>query len=595
LSDRQIVATAAVALIVAWIHPAVPPWSVAALVVAAGVFRRPAVVAVAVVALVALLACWAMAGLHAARAGPVEGVAELWGDPAPRPGGEAVDVRLSGSHWALEASGAAAAVIAERAAGDRIEVTGRTTPFTRPEDWAIARHLEGTLVATEVRAVGRGAVPFRIANSVRGLLARGRASLEGDRGALFDGIVIGDDRFQSALMSFEFRASGLGHLLAVSGQNVAFMLVAVRPLVKRLTLRWRWAALLVTLALFAVVTRWEPSVMRAVAMAAVVATAGLLGRYTSSIRVVAVAVVVLLLIDPLIVRSFGFQLSLAATVALVVLARPIARRLPGPRWLAEALGVVLAAHLGTAPLLLAVGNRMSIASLPANLLAVPVAGWLMVWGLTGGLAAGLVGGPLAAVLQLPSQAMLWWIDTVASLAARPAMPRLGWSATAALVLTVAIVVVMRGRWRWLALAPGVLMVGALGATGRSGTIDIDPGTFLARSGPDAVLVLSGRGDEGQVLDVIGSEGCPALVLVTSGTSRPAGVVWSMRRICGGVRVVAPDPTVVRGAEPARAGVVRVGSLALDVTEVDGRWSARPLGGATPEGQSSTTNAAPPRR
>ena len=64
----------------------------------------------------------------------------------------------------------------------------------------------------------------------------GLGSFDPDDRALFLGIVFGDDRGQSELEQFRFRASGLGHLTAVSGQNVAFVLVAASPLLRRLRL-----------------------------------------------------------------------------------------------------------------------------------------------------------------------------------------------------------------------------------------------------------------------------------------------------------------------------------------------------------------------
>ena len=191
-------------------------------------------------------------------------------------------------------------------------------------------------------------------------------------------------------------------------------------------------------------------------MAGVASTASLMGRATSGLRIVSVAVAGLICLDPLLVHSFGFQLSVAATFGLLVLARPIARRLPGPRWIAESLGVVLAAQAGTVPLLVLAGEAVSVSSIPANLLAVPVAGWVMVWGLTGGLVAGVVGGVVATGLHLPTKAMLAWVDGVAGCAARPVWPRAGGMVALCAGLALAGVLGLRGRWRrWVARAVGV--------------------------------------------------------------------------------------------------------------------------------------------
>ena len=86
------------------------------------------------------------------------------------------------------------------------------------------------------------------------------------RRALLAGLVLGDDRDQPAVLRDAFSAVGLTHLLAVSGQNVAFVLAAAGPLLRRLRLGPRLAAVLVLLAFFALVTRFEPSVLRAAVM-----------------------------------------------------------------------------------------------------------------------------------------------------------------------------------------------------------------------------------------------------------------------------------------------------------------------------------------
>ena len=108
----------------------------------------------------------------------------------------------------------------------------------------------------------------RLANGIRRSVVGGAATLGAEPTALLTGILFGDDRAQSAPTTDDFRASGLSHLLAVSGQNVAFVLALLEPLFRRLSLRTRFGATLATLSFFALLTRFEPSVLRATAMAA---------------------------------------------------------------------------------------------------------------------------------------------------------------------------------------------------------------------------------------------------------------------------------------------------------------------------------------
>jgi competence protein ComEC len=139
------------------------------------------------------------------------------------------------------------------------------------------------------------------------------------------------------------------------------------------------------------------------------------------LRVLALAVIVLVLVDPFLVHSIGFRLSCAASAGIVVLAPALAARLPGPRCVREPLAVTAAAQLGVAPVALPTFGGLSLVALPANLLAAPAAVALTVWGL----ASGFVGGLLEAVspgasvpLQLPTGVLATYIAGVASLAAR---------------------------------------------------------------------------------------------------------------------------------------------------------------------------------
>jgi competence protein ComEC len=115
----------------------------------------------------------------------------------------------------------------------------------------------------------------------------------------------------------------------------------------------------------------------------------------------------------------GFQLSCGASLGIALLARPFADWLRGPAWLRESLGTTAAAQVGVAPVLLPVFGSIPLISFPANLLAVPLAGPLTMWGLTAGALAGLVrdvAPPLATALQAPTQLLAEGVLGLADLA-----------------------------------------------------------------------------------------------------------------------------------------------------------------------------------
>lgn len=318
-----------------------------------------------------------------------------------------IDGRSAGGRTVLvTAGGDAAGKLRLLESGDEVKVSGWLQPLTGYDARLRWRHAVASFDAVELRAFEPARSPLhRTANFLRARVLAGGRHLAPTERALMAGFLLGDTRELPRDVEAQFRASGLTHLLAVSGANVAFVLALVRPLLRRLLLRAQLVAGLTVLLVFGTMTRWEPSVLRACAMAACSMTALYLGRPTAGVRVLALAVVALVLADPFLVHSIGFLLSCGASAGIAVLAPAITARVPGPRWLREPLGVTLAAQIGVAPVLIPVFGSVPLAALPANLVAGPIAGPLTVLGLATGVAGGLVESwwpGLAALLQAPT-------------------------------------------------------------------------------------------------------------------------------------------------------------------------------------------------
>lgn len=421
----------------------------ALLVLAAALMRRRAWMAVAAIAVAAGgLADRALDGLGPPARQPVRSVAvTLADDPRPLGPGVVVTVRWEGRRLDARAFGRPATALRRRAAGDVVVVDGDVGPLpAAARARAVPRHVAGRLDVTVVRDWRPGPVVAEAANRVRRTLAAGTRTMDPVDAALVRGFVIGDDRDQPAWLVDAFRASGLAHLTAVSGQNVAFLLVVVGPLLARLGVRARWLATVGLVAWFALVTRFEPSVLRACAMAGLAATARYADRPAEPLRLLGLAVAGLTLVDPLLVHSPGWWLSVGATAGLAVLTGPLSARLPGPRWVAEPLAATLAAQLGVLPVQAAVFGSLPVWSVPANLLAGPAAGLVMVWGLPAGVAAGLGPDWLAVTLQLPTTVLVRWVQLVAVVAARaPTPPGPALVGAGAVVATAVVVVRVRRR------------------------------------------------------------------------------------------------------------------------------------------------------
>jgi competence protein ComEC len=328
----------------------------------------------------------------------------------PRPGG--------GRTVAVDATDEAAGRLGVLEAGDEVRLVGYFRPLDPYETHLRWRHAVGAFAAHDLTAVRGARAPLlRVANALRARVLSGHQAVPEPQRALIGGFLVGDTGDLPETVVAEFRASGLSHLVAVSGENVAFVLVLVGPVLRRLPRAGRLVAGLGVLLVFGTMTRWEPSVLRACAMAACSLLALGLGRPTAGLRALALAATVLLLADPFLVHSVGFQLSCAASVGIAVLGPPIARWLPGPRWLRESLGVTVGAQLAVAPILVAVFDGVPLVAVPANLLAAPLVGPLTITGLVGGVVGGAIGahgvaGAAATVVPALLASGVLWIARV---------------------------------------------------------------------------------------------------------------------------------------------------------------------------------------
>jgi competence protein ComEC len=330
--------------------------------------------------------------------------------------------RVSGRRVVLAATGAPAQRLALLDAGDRVQGAGWWGPLRPWERHLRWRHAAGRVELVDLTGVAAPVEPWtRVANGLRRAVLGGLRRLPADSHGLTAGLLLGDTRALPPQLTEAFRAAGMSHLLVVSGSNVAFTLGLLAPFLRRLGPRGRAAAGIAALGLFGTMTRWEPSVTRAVAMAAIAIVASTLGRPQLAARVLVLAVIALCAVDPLLARSAAFRLSVAATAGITVAGPPLRRlaaRLPhGRARPVEALVTPLAAQVGVTPVLLATFGRTSFVALPANVVAAPLAGPLVVCGLVTGLLAGPAGPELGRMLVTPAHLLAVALRAVAVVAA----------------------------------------------------------------------------------------------------------------------------------------------------------------------------------
>ncbi len=258
------------------------------------------------------------------------------------------------------------------------------------------------------RVVGRRGGLGAVADRLRRGVARSLEAVPpGERRAVLAGVVLGEDEGLDQELRDQFRASGLYHLLAVSGQNVAYVVAGM------ILLAWtlgfpRWIGEVGALAaVFAYVLAvgWQPSVVRAGVAGGLASLAWLASRPRDRWYFLLVGVAVLLAWSPYSLLEPGFQLSFAAVAAIFVLVPRIEARLEGyplPVKLAEIVALSAACGAATAPILWLHFGAIPVYSLAANALAAPIV-------------APLLGLALAAAAlhpMLPEAASaLAWIDS----------------------------------------------------------------------------------------------------------------------------------------------------------------------------------------
>jgi competence protein ComEC len=325
-----------------------------------------------------------------------------------------------------------------------------------PAPWEaayLARHgIRKVLRAERIEPTGgrRGGIQG-VADGIRN---RAAAALEsgtpGPQAALLRGFLLGeDDRIDPRAVD-DFKRSGLAHLLAVSGDCVMLLALLGAWLLGLLgvTLRARLLALLALIAVYVPVAGAGPSIQRAGIMGAAGVIAMLAGRPRWRWYAVLLAALLTLLLNPRSIADPGWQLSFAAVMGILLFAgrvRDVVLALGPPRSaaargdggspgaspvarraLAEGAGVTIAATATTAPLFAHHFGAVSLASLPANLLALPAIPPMMWLGMLAAMLGQVPGAPVEPLSWLAGL-LAAYVAQIAHWLATPEWAQVGFS------------------------------------------------------------------------------------------------------------------------------------------------------------------------
>jgi competence protein ComEC len=477
--------------------------------------------------------------------------------------------------------------------------------------WLARRGIHVVLRGEGARIVGRrggiGGVAERLRAHVESTLARGTT---GERRSLLAGIVLGEDEGIDPAQHDAFESSGLLHLLAVSGQNMAITAIGVVTLARIVgvgRLVGEAVAILVVLS-YAFAVGWQPSVVRAAVAGVLASLAWIVARPRDRWHALALGALVLLCWLPSSALEPGFQLSFAA-VAAIFLALPrvsgVPDAYPVPRSLWDLVAVAVACGVVTAPIVWLHFGMVALWTVPANVAAEPAMPPLI--GLSLGAAA------IEPVLPGAATALAWlagWCAVWIALVARVVS---GWPSAevrspvalfAAFVVLLTVFVIRRlPRYRRRTATVGVLsLLLAFGAAAcafrpaphwtppdglRVTVLDVGQGDGVLVEAPGAAVLVDQGPPEANVagqLRRLGLRSLTALVLTHPQRDHIGGAAGVIRELR--VRTVLDPALAVRGPEydaalaaarqrdvpvvEARAGdVFRLGRLRLSVLWPDG--------------------------
>ncbi len=530
--------------------------------------------------------------------------------------------------------------------GQVIRVSGRMAPAARAgapgwwHSWVRRQRIAARVRVTDWTPAGWREGPVGARDALRRFAGdHVAAGLHGDRAALVRGMALGGGDGLSDPAEQAIRDSGLWHLLAVSGQNVAVIGIGVMAALGAagVARRRRLAAAGVAMLVYCLACDGGASVLRAGLMGAVGLAADMRGGRRAPWNALLVALGAMLLLDPLAIGDPGLQLSFAAVVGLFVIAPPVGQWLRGymPGRVADLVAQSAGAGLATAPVLAAGFGTISVVGLASNLVAVPVAGPVVVIALLGVMGDALwhpVGVLLAWVAALGASVVMLVARVASALpGATQAVP--AWAAAPLIVLAAA----PTAMWWWLrrvprprprarlsvrrapvatacagalalAIVPGVPGCGSAEVADGPGLrmLDVGQGSAVALRVGRRIEVLVDAGPPGDpapvvgALDRMGATGVDVLLLSHGSADHVGGAEHLMAHIPVR-RVLLPH------ADRASPALRRVGSIARDRgiavewveagTQVAGdAWTASIIGpagggvGADPNGRSLVVHA-----
>lgn len=296
--------------------------------------------------------------------------------------------------------------------------------------WLGRQGIHVVLDASSWQQVGRRGGILGLGDRLRDRVERAiDRGTDGVRRGIVLGVVLGEDEGLPADVQSDFRASGLYHLLAVSGQNIAFLAAGVYGIgwLLRLSRLKRELLVVFVIAAYVLAVGWQPSVIRAAVAGGLASLAWVVSRPRDRWHFLAVGALVLMVWMPTSVLEPGFQLSFAAVAAIFVAVPRMRRVLDGyplSSRVADALSVSLACGLVTAPIVLFHFGQAPVYTVIANVVAFVAAPLVLGLGLLAAIVDPVSPSAAAGFASLAGWAAAW-LEVVARVVAALPGARVG--------------------------------------------------------------------------------------------------------------------------------------------------------------------------
>lgn len=306
--------------------------------------------------------------------------------------------------------------------GDQLEIQGKLETPPENDDFSYRQYLENRGVFSylsypQVKTIGinSGHPLMAVIFNVRDRIAVTTGKIIPQPEAAFlSGMLVGRDELIPDGLKDAFQNTGTSHLVAISGFNITILSALILALTSRLFSKtWSVITAILLLGLYSVMAGASPSVIRAALMGVLAIIGRSIGRTRTAVNSLGIAGGVMVLVNPLILRDIGFQLSVAATAGILLIGSPLndrfVERASGLihseeantliRGLSESVIITFSAQLATLPFLLFHFHKYPLIGLLVNPIVLPVQPAAMV---LGGLAvlAGIVFLPLGTLVGL---------------------------------------------------------------------------------------------------------------------------------------------------------------------------------------------------